>query len=104
MKRYLSALALLALSVAAPLEAAAISWTGVGWYAVKVGFSEDEEDGEPGYLELSAGPYSQESACQAEADRRTAAEAEYMVMYFCRHVDRPPKPTGKGKILIWSPG
>jgi hypothetical protein len=100
MNRYLTASALLLLAANPASGGTKIPWNSVGWYAISFGFGEDEE---PGWLEVAAGPYPEERVCKIEADRRTAAEEDYMIVYFCKHLDRPPKPAGNGKIMIWIP-
>lgn len=94
----LAALALLIYPVS--LSAAETQWTSVGWYVLSYG---EVLDGETGWLELTGGPFSDEAACKAEADRQNQNEADYMILHMCRHLQKPPRPTSGGGIEIWIP-
>jgi len=99
MKLRLAALALF-LTAGTASTASERRWTGVGWYVLTYGeVSEDKT----GWLELTGGPYAAETACDVEAKRQDAADADYMILYSCKHLDRPPRPTSAGGIEIWIP-
>ena len=99
MKRKLTALALL-LAAGTASVAAGPQWTSVGWYVLTFG---EVTEKKTGWLELTGGPFAAETDCKVEASRQDQADADYMIMYSCKHLDRPPRPTSAGGIEIWVP-
>jgi hypothetical protein len=93
------AASILLLAPAAAFGAIEIQWTRVGWYVLSYGEVSEEKTG---WLELTSGPYSVKSACEAEAVRQDLNDKEYDV-HLCRHLLKPPRPTSDGGIAIWIP-
>ena len=99
MKLRLGVLALL-LATGTASTAEESQWAGVGWYVLTYGEVSEEKTG---WLELTGGPYAAETACEVEANRQDLADADYMITYNCRHLEKPPQPTSVGGIAIWVP-
>jgi hypothetical protein len=99
MKLRLAVLALL-LTTGTASAANESRWTSVGWYVLAYGLVSDEEEG---WLELTGGLYSVETACKAEADRQNLNKADYMILHSCKHLQKPPRPARGGGIEIWVP-
>ena len=82
----------------APASATKAHWTGIGWYVLAYG---EVSDDATGWLALTAGPYPTEPVCKTEAERRNSNKDDYMVLYSCRHLHKPPRPNKAGGISIW---
>ena len=99
MKLKLAGLALLLITGTA-FAANESRWKDVGWYVLSYGEVSEEETG---WRELTGGPFAAEAACNAEAERQDQADTDYMIMYRCKHLEKPPRPAKAGGIEIWVP-